>query len=213
MISAVLGLAAIVALLVAVVTFSRSGGTAESSQVRSAPPTPTSGQQPSASASPSTPGLVDTPAQAMALTAGEAREELRKKRKVDRHDLDSLAYVWAPQVSSKCEGLDNVDLKPHWFADGDPETDNLTAQQILAYHLALASRDDALMVIDRDVGVRTTYPGCQGNPMWMALVPRSFASAASANRWCDRNGYTLGECAARYVVPSGKSGSRVVWRR
>lgn len=173
---------------------------------------PTTRATPQPDSSPTEPLMAQTPGQAMRLSPAQARTQLRQRRKTDIHSLGPLQYEWSPQVSSKCEGLDNVDLGPGWFANGSPETDNLRAQQILAFHLSLSDRDGALLVTDRDVGVRTIYSGCGGNPMWMAIVPKSFASATAANRWCDRNGYTLDECAARYVVPRGESGSEVVWR-
>ncbi len=165
-----------------------------------------------ASPTPEPESLAALPQQALNLTASEARAQLKTHRQSDRSTLDSLLYSWAPQVSSKCEGLDNVDLRPGWFPDGRADTSNLTAQQILGFHLSLADRDGALLITDRDVGDRMVYSGCSGKTMWMALIPRSFRSAAAANRWCDRNGYPVGECAARYIVDEGESGAKVKWR-
>lgn len=148
----------------------------------------------------------------MALTAKEARAQLESNRQNDKPELATVRYSWVPQVSSKCEGLDNVDLHPSWRPDGRPDTDSLAAQEILAFHLALANRDGALMVTDRDVGDRMNLAACAGKTMWMAVVPKPFRSANGANAWCDRNGYPVGECAARWVVKPGRSGAEVKWR-
>lgn len=178
------------------------------------PTPPASAATPATTASPAQelPSLAVTPQQATKLTPSEARSQLKDRRQTDRYDLDAVRYSWAPQVSSKCEGLDNVDLKPAWFPDGRSDTSNLTAQQILAFHLSLANRDGALLVTDKDVGDRMVFSGCSGRTMWMAVIPKSFGSATAANRWCDRNGYPAGECAARYVVDAGDSGAKVKWR-
>lgn len=177
-------------------------------------PTSSTAATPATTTSPAqeSPALAVTPQQAMKLTSSEARSQLKDHRRTDRYDLDAVRYSWAPQVSSKCEGLDNADLKPAWFPDGRSDTSHLTAQQILAFHLSLASRDGALLVIDKDVGDRMVFSGCSGRTMWMAVIPKSFGSATGANRWCDRNGYPAGECAARYVVDAGDSGAKVKWR-
>lgn len=160
----------------------------------------------------STPALAETPQQAIRLSTGESRSQLRQRQRRDRSQLTSLRNSWAPQVSSKCEGLDDVDLGPGWFPDGNPDTDRLTAQKILAFHLSLAGRDGALTVTDKDVGDRMVFAACAGRTMWMAMIPRSFRSAEAANRWCDNQGYPIGECAARYVVAPGRSGAEVKWR-
>lgn len=186
-----------------------------SPSVTAAVPSPVStAEEPSRTSppSPESQSLATAPQQALKLTSSEARAQLKEHRELDRDSLDSVLYSWAPQVSSKCEGLDNVDLKPAWFPDGRAETNNLTVQQILAFHLSLANRDGALLITDRDVGDRTVFSGCSGRTMWMALIPKSFRSATAANRWCDRNGYPVGECAARYVVDAGESGAKVKWR-
>ncbi len=160
----------------------------------------------------STPALAETPQQAIRLSARESRSQLRQRQLRDRSQLTSLRNSWAPQVSSKCEGLNNVDIGPGWFPDGNPDTDRLTAQKILAFHLSMARRDGALTVTDKDVGDRMVFAACAGNTMWMAMIPRSFRSAEAANRWCDNQGYPSGECAARYVVAPGRSGAEVKWR-
>lgn len=161
---------------------------------------------------PAPPSLATTPQQAMALSSRQARMQLETNRQNDKRATADLRYSWVPQVSSKCEGLDNVDIKPSWFPNGSPDTYGLSAQQILAFHLALANRDGALMVTDRDVGDRMVLSVCAGETMWMAIIPKSFNSADAANAWCDRHGYPLGECAARWVVTPGKSGAEVKWR-
>lgn len=160
----------------------------------------------------STPALAKTPQQAIRLSTGESRSQLRQRQRRDRSQLTALRNSWAPQVSSKCEGLDNVDLGPGWFPDGNPDTDRLTAQKILAFHLSLAGRDGALTVTDKDVGDRMVFAACAGRTMWMAMIPRSFRSAEAANRWCENHSYPIGECAARYVVGPGRSGAEVKWR-
>lgn len=156
--------------------------------------------------------LASTPQEAMGLTTRQARSQLQTNRQQDRRELAAVRYAWIPQVSSKCEGLDNVDIKPAWMPDGRPDTNNLSPQQILAFHLSLSNDYGALMVTDNDVGDRMRLSVCGGNTMWMAVVPESFRSAAGANAWCDRNGFPAGECAARWVVRPGSSGAEVKWR-
>lgn len=172
-----------------VVTVTRAApepGPTSASAVSSEPPADTSG-----------------PEAALALTKGQARSQLAQVRSQDLSRLDALYYSWVPQLSSKCEGW-TVDVKPDWSPDGVAETKNVSAQQILAFHTALAQRYDAVLVKDTDIG-RGGSPQCEGS-IWLALGSQTFSSGSAANRWCDRQGFPVGECYARRVVPAGEPG-------
>jgi hypothetical protein len=142
-----------------------------------------------------------------ALDEADATAELRRQAGADAGQVVALAGTWVPQVSSKCAGV-RVDIGPGWKPDGRPETASVTTAQIAAFHASLRDRFGALTArptavgIDKDKGTRG---GCAGLPVWLSLVPQSFADPASANAWCDANEVPVRECGARFIAPDGKS--------
>ena len=151
-----------------------------------------------------------TPDAALQLTPDQAAGQLEAMRQRDLSARDSLDDAWIPQLSSKCVGL-AVDIGPGWFPDGFAEVSSVTTEQILAYHLALQQRHGALTVARADVS--TSAEGvCQDRAMWVSLAPVRFTSADGALGWCADQGYNADECAARYLVARGESGTELKLR-
>jgi hypothetical protein len=117
-----------------------------------------------------------------------------------------------PQVSSKCAGID-VDLGPNFLPDGVVDTYGVSEQQILALHTALSERYSAVTTTAAALGVTSLLPSaCSSRTLWVSLVPRRFSSGADALTWCDREAIPVGECGARFVMPAGVSGTRLMLR-
>jgi hypothetical protein len=188
-------------------------GTAPSGTPSAAPspsdPAPASAA--SASAGTSGPSPVDSPRPtdpdgAMALTDKQATAELNREADEDGDVVAGLAGHWVPQVDGKCVGL-TVDIQPSWAPDGKPDTPSVTVQQILAYHLALHQRFEALTARPSQVGdpdVPTSGP-CAGHSLWYSVVTTTFDSDTAANAWCDAHGLPVHECLARYVPKPDES--------
>jgi hypothetical protein len=152
--------------------------------------------------------------EALELTAGQARQELDQLADVGTSNMASLKGSWIAQVSSKCEGI-RVDILPGWQPDGVTDIAHVTAQEILAFHLALGDRFGAITVRPSALGtsrdVSTSGP-CQGKPIWASIVPVPFPDAATANDWCDSHQPPQDECEARLVAAPGSGGSKTVAR-
>jgi hypothetical protein len=165
------------------------------------------------SPAPTTPaGRPITPDQALTLTDQQAVTELNLEGTESAPQLATLAGSWVPQVSSKCVGV-RVDIQPSWVPDGVDDTEHVTIQQVLAFHLSLHGRFGALTVHPTQVGVtsdRATAGPCAGQDIWTSIVPQSFGSAADANAWCAVNVAPVRECAARYVARPGERSTLVL---
>jgi hypothetical protein len=170
------------------------------------PPSP---QVPSPTGSTRTPRPRPTGPDAFAaLSTSDARAQLRRWAAADAEEVAALAGTWVPQVSSKCAGL-KVDIGPRWRPDGRAETKSVTTAKIAAFHAALHARFGALTARPTTIGIENnngTRGACAGRPVWISLVPQSFADPASANAWCDTNDVPVHECGARLVAPGDKSG-------
>ena len=160
----------------------------------------------SLSPSPPTPGRPQTPADALALTDGQAATELGTQADENAPAVAALAGSWVPQVDGKCVGV-KVDIEPSFVPDGTPETPHVTIQQILAFHLSLHSRFGALTVRQSQLGIgadTATSGPCAGLVIWNSVVPKTFGTAQDANAWCDANVPPVNECLARYVARPGE---------
>ena len=166
-----------------------------------------------ASSSPSATGAspVDSarptdPGQALKLTAAQATAELNREADEDGQQVAALAGHWVPQVSGKCVGL-NVDIEPNWVPDGKLDTPHVTVQQILAMHLALHQRFEALTARPSQLGDPDIPPSgpCAGRTLWHSVVTTTFDSDTKANTWCDAHGLPVHECLARYVPKDGET--------
>jgi hypothetical protein len=175
-----------------------------------APPAPTPTDVPSPSRS--TPGRPTQPADALTLTDQQAVDELTLEADEATPGLAVVQGAWVPQVSSKCVGI-SVDIGPNWMPDGADDTTNVTVQQILAYHLGMHGRFNAVTVRPTQVGIRNdraTSGACSGQLIWMSIVPQRYGSAAAANAWCAANVPPVKECAARFVAGPGQSSTLVL---
>ena len=131
---------------------------------------------------------------ALAMPEDRARDALEQRRDDGSTTRDSLNGAWVPQVASGCEGLD----QGSW---------DLTASSILASNARLDQELGAITVRWEDIA--TSSPeNCPGTDMWVALVPRRFASSEAALRWCWRR---TDSCAARYIVPRGRKGTDIAY--
>lgn len=171
---------------------------------------PSSTSSPSATSSPRPDTL--TSDAALSLSAAAAQADLLRRTKRDARQLAGLADSWVPQVSSKCTGI-AVDMGPGYMPDGTVDVGAVSVQQILAMQIALENRHQALTTTAVDVGIdQKAGTSCPSKTIWMSLVPRSFASAQGALGWCETEGYPQGECAARWLVAPGLSGTKMETR-
>lgn len=158
---------------------------------------------------------VDTVARkALALSADTAASQLAKNATRGNPSMDRLRNAWVPQLSSKCTGIP-VDIGPNWVPDGTAEVRKVTAQQILAYQLTLTERFGAVTITPKAIGIARDKPTtgvCKGKITWMSIFPTRFSDASSANAWCARQGWPVGECQARLVAAPGSGASRAVPR-
>jgi len=152
-----------------------------------------------------------TPAEALTLSTTQAATGLDWLVDRDRPAVADLADSWVPQVSSKCAGL-TVDLGPGYQPDGIVDTTGVTEPQILALHVALSQRYGAVTTTPEILGIKRSPSVCKGQPLWISLVPQRQPSAQRALQWCADAGFPVQECAARWVVPPGATGTRVVNR-
>jgi hypothetical protein len=137
---------------------------------------------------------------------------MRDRVERDRAAVQELAGGRSPQVSSKCPGLD-VDIAPDWTPDGRVETEDVSAAQILALHIALEQRYGALTTTASDLGSTSSPRACAGRPLWVSIVPERFEASEDALTWCDRQRIPVDECGARHVVPRGRSGTELKLRK
>ncbi|MDQ1250022.1 MAG: hypothetical protein QG597_4399 [Actinomycetota bacterium] len=152
--------------------------------------------------------------EALGLSTLQARQELGHLADDGASNLAPLAGSWVAQVSSKCEGI-RVDIEPGWQPDGTKDVASVTAQQILAFHLALNARFGAITVrptalgTSRDVATRGV---CRGKVAWTSIVPNPFHDSAAANAWCDTYQPPRDECQARLVAAPGSGHTQTVGR-
>jgi hypothetical protein len=152
------------------------------------------------------------PASALRLTSAQAATKLATFAQRDGALVANLSGWWVPQVSSKCAGLD-VDLGPNFQPDGVVDTYGVSEQQILALHIALAGRYAAVTTTAAALGVQSALPSvCSSHTLWVSLVPQRFGTGADALTWCDEESIPVGECGARFVMPAGVSGTRLMLR-
>ena len=127
--------------------------------------------------------------------------------------------AWVPQVSSKCAGLTEVDLRDAagrlGYPDGSVEAfpSGITETDVLDFNLGLAERLDNAMLL-----VRGTAPSiCNGPRLWASLATVIGESSDVITAWCSANSFPPGECAPReitdalvedanYVVHTGPDG-------
>jgi len=132
------------------------------------------------------------------MTPAQARRWLRRwTRQTDSNELRQAGGNWVPQASSKCTGLD-VDIeggKPN----GTTDTYSVSTPQILAFHLSLRDKYRAVNTEWSSLSDRATTGPCTGKDVWVALIPRTYATAGMALDVCEEYGFPYGECAARYV--------------
>ncbi|MEV6527250.1 hypothetical protein AB0M43_35505 [Longispora sp. NPDC051575] len=153
------------------------------------------------------------PADAQSLADADAGSELARKADESSRQVAGLVGTWVAQVSGKCVGV-AADIGTDWFPDGTDDTARITVQQILGYHLAMGQRFGAVTVRPTQLGIPSdsaTSGPCTGQPIWMSVVPRGYATPAEANAWCAANIAPVRECEARYVAPPGER-SRAVTR-
>jgi hypothetical protein len=188
-----------------------NAGATQATQLTTPPPTiATTVAAPSPTTS--TPGRPVIPEHALALTEQEALDELNREVTDDASQVADLAGAWLPQVSSKCVGI-SVDIGPNWIPDGVDDTVHVTLQQILAYHIGLHNRFNAVLLLPTQAGLlrdQASVGPCAGSTTWMSAVPIRFASAADANAWCAANVPPVRECDARYFAGPGERSTMVL---
>lgn len=132
------------------------------------------------------------------LPEAAADNLLKAIRAEDLAQRDGLTGAWVPQVSSGCSGLRTA-IGP------------LTSSSLLARSARYALEYDAITVAWDDIG--TSYPeACPTSTMWLVLVAAPSDDAAGALRWCSRAGLGKDDCAARYVVARGESGTDIEYQ-
>ena len=167
----------------------------------SSAPQPPASQAPS----PTAPDLTQ-PDGALALSDQAATTQLEQDAESGRGTMQTLQGKWVPQVDGKCVGV-AVDIGPAWVPDGTIDTQSVTIQQILGFHISLRNRFGAVTAYQTEVGVASqtaTSGACQGKIVWFSVVPQGFASPDDANNWCGVNVPPVKECEARYVARPGE---------
>ena len=190
-----------------------TGGSAPSPTAPATTDTPGTPSDSPTPAPSTTSGRPQSPEDAQVLTDAQAATELGTEADEDGPAVANLAGSWVPQVDGKCVGV-SVDIQPNYIPDGTPDTPHVTIQQILAFHLSLHKRFNALTVRQSQLGIGSdtaTSGPCAGQVIWNSVVPRTFGSAQEANAWCDVNVPPVHECLARYVARPGEV-SRAVER-
>lgn len=135
---------------------------------------------------------------ALVVPDDDAETMLKSIRAQDGARRDGLTGSWVPQISSGCRGLQTA-------------TGPLTASSILARSARYAQEHGAITVAWEDVG--TTSPdACPTSTMWLVLVAAPSTDAAGALDWCSRAGMGKDDCAARYLVARGQSGTDIEYQ-
>ncbi len=142
-----------------------------------------------------------------------ASEQLELLNQVGARQLAEIPDgTWVPQVSTKCNRMTEMDLQDAsgrlGWPDKTPDSfpTGITDEQILSFHLGLASRldlpeSDLMLVTTTDLGVDSGPPPvCEASTAWVSLVtsPRS-STSDGVLRFCADEGMPDGECGARRV--------------
>jgi hypothetical protein len=135
---------------------------------------------------------------ALVVPEDDAHVILEGIRVRDLPRREELAGSWVPQLSSGCTGL-QTSLGP------------ITSSALLTRSARAAQNYDAITVTWQDVGT-STPDACPASTMWLVLVPEPSAEAAGALAWCSRAGLSSDDCAARYLVGRGETGTRVEYQ-
>lgn len=117
--------------------------------------------------------------------------QLLRQQADDAPAVEALVGKWVPQVSAKSVGL---------VVDGV----TFDEQRILADFQTIAARyPDAVLLRSED------FTSFRSPDFWVTVVPQTFAAAADANAWCDREGFAADDCFAKRLShtegPTGNS--------
>ena len=158
-----------------------------------------SGQQ--TSSTETEPSIAVSSARPASISEDEARQRLqaRADAKSTRQTLGMLYGEWVPQYSHPCAGQE-ADI-----AGGMPDriidTPAVTEGQILEFHQAL-DRNERLYLhtIDlADVSDEPVEGPCASKLVWLAITGLRYPDPQSVYRFCEKQGFPNGTCAARNI--------------
>jgi hypothetical protein len=123
-------------------------------------------------------------------TGGGGTATLQAVVDADRNAVEAFDGLWVPQLSSK---------RPGTVDDGT----TYDASSIYAHYTGL---------VGSYTNVRLLYSGdwsvYREGDYWVAIAGEGFATAASANAWCDARGFSADDCfAKRMSHTAGPAGS------
>lgn len=129
------------------------------------------------------------------LDAGSAKAALDNEVAQDKNPAEQLVDHWVPQLSSKRPGL---------VADGI----TYDYPQIWANFVQLrAQHPDVLLIWSGN------YVSYKLTDFYVTVVPDPYPDGASANQWCDANGFAPGDCYAKFLSHNGDSNGTSLLRQ
>ncbi|HEX6344890.1 hypothetical protein [Umezawaea sp.] len=123
-----------------------------------------------------------------------ARLALDRQVAVDRPSAERLVDSWVPQLSSKKLGL---------------VVRGLTYDHLAVWrdHSAIRARyPDALLLWSAD------FVSYDRDDFWVTVVPRTAATGAQVNSWCDAQGIGADDCYAKRLTHTGGSAGTTLLR-
>ncbi|WP_431873230.1 zinc ribbon domain-containing protein [Amycolatopsis sacchari] len=124
-----------------------------------------------------------------------ARQLLENQVAQDRSRAEALVGRWLPQLSSKRPGV-------------LPNGTTFDDEAIWADFTALRDRYPGALLVWSGA-----YRSFRSADYWVTLVPESFASAESANGWCDSEGIPAEDCYAKRLSHTGGSAENTRLRK
>jgi hypothetical protein len=128
------------------------------------------------------------------LDSGSAKTALDGEVARDQNSAEQLVGHWVPQLSSKRPGL---------VADGI----TYDYPQIWANFVQLRAQHPGVLLIWSG-----NYVSYKLADFYVVVVPDSYPDGASANEWCDSNGFAPDDCYAKFLSHSGGSGGTSLLR-
>lgn len=135
------------------------------------------------------------PAGAAPTTEDAARAALDAEVNQDRPAAEALVGSWVSQVSSKRPGLVSGGITYDY-------------QAIWQDFAALKARYPTALLIWSGDYTSYTY-----RDFWITVVPTPYPDGASANSWCDGQGFAPADCYAKRLVHGGAPAANTVLRK
>lgn len=121
------------------------------------------------------------------LDASSAKAALDGEVARDQNAAEQLVGHWVPQLSSKRPGL---------VADGI----TYDYPQIWANFVQRRAQNPGVLLIWSG-----NYASYKLSDFYVVILPQPYPDGASANQWCDANGFAPGDCYAKFLSHSGGS--------